>query len=130
MLSASLNKSFLSFSLFQYAGVEAFKSFLENTSGLHLLNFWLDCEFYKDMMEDENEVSCVEQRNILFRSDLGITAYVFVLGASCSSVVECYGSLDRSLMVDPLSYSRSSQCSMSGVTKAVVCAILSAGWCI
>ena len=26
--------------------------------------------------------------------------------------------------------SRSSQCSMTGVTKAVVCAILSLGWCI
>ena len=30
--------------------------------------------------------------------------------------------------VDPLSYL--SQCSMTGVTKAVVCAILSVGWCI
>ena len=26
--------------------------------------------------------------------------------------------------------SRSSQCSMTGVTKAVICAILSVGWCI
>ena len=26
--------------------------------------------------------------------------------------------------------SRSSQCSMTGITKAVVCAILSVGWCI
>ena len=26
--------------------------------------------------------------------------------------------------------SRSSQCSMTGVTKAVVCAILTVGWCI
>ena len=26
--------------------------------------------------------------------------------------------------------SHSSQCSMTGVTKAVVCAILSVGWCI
>ena len=26
--------------------------------------------------------------------------------------------------------SRSSQCSTTGVTKAVVCAILSVGWCI
>ena len=33
--------------------------------------------------------------------------------------------------VDPLIFiSRSSQCSMTGVTKAVVCAILSVGWCI
>ena len=27
-------------------------------------------------------------------------------------------------------FSRSSQCSTTGVTKAVVCAILSVGWCI
>ena len=31
--------------------------------------------------------------------------------------------LDRSHMVDPLS-------SMTGVTKAMECAVLSAGWCI
>ena len=43
-----------------------------------------------------------------------------VCGARCSSVVR----------VDPLSESRSSQCSMTGVTKAVVCVILSVGWCI
>ena len=34
------------------------------------------------------------------------------------------------LMVDSLSYSRSNQCSTTGVTKAVVCAILFVGWCI
>ena len=33
-------------------------------------------------------------------------------------------------MVDTLAISHSSQCSMTGVTKAVVCAILSVGWCI
>ena len=43
-------------------------------------------------------------------------------GTRCSSVVEIIcswdsGSLDQSLMVDPL-------CSMTGVTKAVVCAVL------
>ena len=56
-------------------------------------------------------------------------------GAERSSEVE------RSLMVrwvvgsilhgvDPLSNFRSSQCSTTGVTKAVVCVILSVGWCI
>ena len=34
-------------------------------------------------------------------------------------------SSDRSFMVDPLSYFRSSQCSTTELTKAVVCAILS-----
>ena len=38
------------------------------------------------------------------------------------------GSSDRSFMVDPLSYfSRSNQSSTTGVTKAVVCVILSVG---
>ena len=30
----------------------------------------------------------------------------------------------------PIDISRFSQCSTTGVTKAVVCAILSVGWCI
>ena len=30
-------------------------------------------------------------------------------------------------MVDPLTISRSNQCSMTGVTKAVVCVIMSVG---
>ena len=36
----------------------------------------------------------------------------------------------RSHGVDHWAISRSSQCSTTGVTKAVVCAILSVGWCI
>ena len=39
----------------------------------------------------------------------------------------CDGSSDRSFMVDPLSISRSSQYPTTGVTKAVVCVILSVG---
>ena len=31
---------------------------------------------------------------------------------------------------NPIKHSRSSQCSTTGVTKAVVCIILSVGWCI
>ena len=47
-------------------------------------------------------------------------------GARCSSW--CDGSSDRSFMLDPLSFfSRSSLCSMIGVTKAVVCVTLSVG---
>ena len=43
----------------------------------------------------------------------------------------CDGSSDRSFMWwTHWPISRSSQCSMTGVTKAVVCAILSVGWCI
>ena len=36
----------------------------------------------------------------------------------------------RKLHIDLVTLSRSSQCSTTGVTKAVVCAILSVGWCI
>ena len=44
-----------------------------------------------------------------------------------------YGAMD--LRIDPSwwtrrAISRSSQCSMTDETKAVVCAILSVGWCI
>ena len=38
----------------------------------------------------------------------------------------CDGSSDRSFMVDPLSYFLF----QPGVTKVMVCAILSVGWCI
>ena len=31
---------------------------------------------------------------------------------------------------EPIELSRSSQCSTTGVIKAVVCAMLSVGWCI
>ena len=52
-------------------------------------------------------------------------------GAGHSSEAWCDGSLDRSLMGwTHCSISRSSQCSTTGVTKAVVCVILSVGWCI
>ena len=43
----------------------------------------------------------------------------------------CDGSSDRSFMGwTHWAISRSSQCSTTGVTKAVVCVILSVGWCI
>ena len=57
------------------------------------------------------------------------------MGERCSSVVRAFahGAMDR--RIDPSwwthwAISRSSQCSMTGVTKAVVCAVLSVGWCI
>ncbi|XP_067682061.1 regulator of G-protein signaling 22-like isoform X1 [Haliotis asinina] len=49
------------------SGMEAFRSFLYDTAGLSLLNFWLDCEFYKDAMQDEDEDTSLETRNRLFR---------------------------------------------------------------
>ena len=54
-----------------------------------------------------------------------------------TSVVELASQLQHSVTKKALSHrnlliciSRSSQCSTTGVTKAVVCAILSVGWCI
>lgn len=47
--------------------MEDLKEFLSDTAGIHLLNFWLDCEDFKDTMEDFDEVANVETRNRLFR---------------------------------------------------------------
>ena len=61
-----------------------------------------------------------------------LTCTFLLKGARCSSVVECLltcdGSSDRSLMVDPLNYfSFQSVLHTTGVTKVMVCAILSVG---
>ncbi|KAK6183535.1 hypothetical protein SNE40_011001 [Patella caerulea] len=50
-----------------YVGMESFKEFLKDTAGVHLLNFWLDCEYFKDSMEDYDEEEFIEIRNCLFR---------------------------------------------------------------
>ena len=56
-----------------------------------------------------------------------------VLEAGHSSVVKHLlmigRSLDQSHLVDPLTIPRSNQYSTTGVTKAMVCATLSVGWC-
>ena len=56
-------------------------------------------------------------------------------GARCSSVVRAFAHGAMGRRIDPSwgePIARSSQCSMTGITKAVVCAILSMsmGWCI
>ena len=57
-----------------------------------------------------------------------------IIGGGCSSVVlgGCGDIivLVVSVVVVTVAISRSSQCSTTGVTKAVVCVILSVGWCI
>ena len=55
---------------FQVEGVEGLKLFLDKTCGKNLLHFWLDCEFFKDMMEDYDETQINATRNRLFRSEL------------------------------------------------------------
>ena len=56
--------------------------------------------------------------------------------ARCSSVVRAFTHGAMGHLIDPSwvkthwAISRSSQCSTTGVIKAMVCAILSVGWCI
>ncbi|XP_033734034.1 uncharacterized protein LOC117323122 isoform X2 [Pecten maximus] len=50
-----------------YGGMEAYKEFLKGTAGDQLLNFWLDCEYYKDTVESFDELSKNDIRNRLFR---------------------------------------------------------------
>ncbi len=53
--------------VFQAKGMEEFKEFLCNTAGRMLLNFWLDCESYKDFMEEVDEDEIRLRGNALFR---------------------------------------------------------------
>ncbi|XP_067018661.1 regulator of G-protein signaling 22-like isoform X1 [Acropora muricata] len=48
-------------------GMELFKAFLDDTSGKHLFQFWLDAERYKDSLESEPEETLREQMTKLFR---------------------------------------------------------------
>ena len=59
----------------------------------------------------------------------------FFYGVRLSSVVRAFAHGAMCHRIDPSRWthwaiSRSSQCSTTGVTKAVVCVILSVGWCI
>ncbi|XP_061163908.1 regulator of G-protein signaling 22-like isoform X6 [Saccostrea echinata] len=47
--------------------MEGFKEFLSDTAGIHLLNFWLDCEYFKDAMENFDEVVNMDIRSRLYR---------------------------------------------------------------
>jgi hypothetical protein len=44
-----------------------FKEFLKHTSGNYLIKFWLDCEFYRDSMQDYDQIENMATRNRLFR---------------------------------------------------------------
>jgi hypothetical protein len=44
-----------------------FKEFLKPTSGFKLVKFWLECEFYRDSMQDYDEIENMATRNRLFR---------------------------------------------------------------
>ena len=61
--------------------------------------------------------------------------HIHALGARCSSVVRAFAHGMMGRRIDPSwwthwAISGSSQCSTTGITKAVVCVMLSVGWCI
>ncbi|XP_072031975.1 uncharacterized protein [Amphiura filiformis] len=49
------------------AGMEALKTFLKTTSGEDMLNFWLDCELYRDNVQALGETHANITRTRLFR---------------------------------------------------------------
>lgn len=65
-LHASINQYKMKF-LGSVHGMAEFKEFLKPTSGYRLLKFWLDCEFYRDSMQDYDDVENMATRNRLFR---------------------------------------------------------------
>ena len=58
--------------------MELFKTFLEDTSGKHLFNFWLDAERYKESLESEPEDTLREQMTRLFRWACVRSSYINV----------------------------------------------------
>ena len=68
--------------------------------------------------------------SVVFNNN-GICACIIYMGARCSSVVRAFAHGAMGPRIDPSwAISRSSQCSTIGIAKAVVCVILSVGWCI
>lgn len=66
-LHASINQYKLKF-LGSVRGMNEFKEFLKSTNGgYRLLKFWLDCEFYRDSMQDYDQIENMATRNRLFR---------------------------------------------------------------
>ena len=126
MLSVSLNKTF--------------PSFLVNCG----MSF-IDMEFIFDAVDPGD----CRLKLILFVMDFhdgfnwGFFIYLFdvtlntllLTGAKCNSVVRAFAHGAMGHWIDPSwwthwAISCSSQCPTTGVTKAVVCSVLSVGWCI
>lgn len=96
-LYASINQYKLKF-LGSVRGMNEFKNFLRKeatnnvNSGYRLLKFWLDCEFYRDSMQDYDEIENMATRNRLYR-DL-IEKYVFhfarkvILYKTCNVIID------------------------------------------
>lgn len=65
-LHASINQYKTKF-LGSVSGMIEFKNFLKSTTGSRLFKFWLDCEFYRDSMQDYDQIENMATRNRLFR---------------------------------------------------------------
>ena len=76
----------------------------------------------------------LEQQKRKFTTNFSLNVSTMI-GARCSSVVRAFAHGAMGRRIDPSwwthwAISRFSQCSTTGVTKAMVCVILSVGWCI
>jgi hypothetical protein len=64
---ASINQYKLKF-LGSVRGMNDFRDFLKDTAnGDRFIKFWLDCEFYRDSMQDYDQIENMATRNRLFR---------------------------------------------------------------
>ena len=54
-------------SMLKVNGMNEFKEFLKGTPGNRLIKFWFDCEFYRDSMQDYDQIENMATRNRLFR---------------------------------------------------------------
>ncbi|XP_055879604.1 uncharacterized protein LOC106067347 isoform X3 [Biomphalaria glabrata] len=51
-----------------HSAFEEFRSFLQGTTGEHLLSFWLECENFKDVMEDFDDAENMKTLNNHFKN--------------------------------------------------------------
>ena len=52
--------------------MDQFRNFLGGTAGRDMLQFWIDCEKFKDVMEDFDDLELMVTRNRLYRLPLTI----------------------------------------------------------
>ena len=57
----------------QSEGMDQFRNFLGGTAGRDMLQFWIDCEKFKDVMEDFDDLELMVTRNRLYRLPLTST---------------------------------------------------------
>ena len=96
---------------------------------LYQINFWKTIMFLNFILNNNIYLTMYSSNFINGISDAWS-------GARCSYVVRVFAHSVMGRRIDPSwgwihwAISCSSQCSTTGVTKAMVCAILSVGWCI